>query len=74
MKPGDLVRVKGFNDHSIGVILGLRTSSTDFHDATRSRPWVYANIMWGRVPIGFQSLNTDNGIFELSIDMLEIVK
>lgn len=75
MKPGDLVKIKTRSpeDKGIGVILGIRVSDTDFHDTTRSKPYVYANILWGKIPDAFMVFGADGRVFELSVDVLEVV-
>ena len=75
MKPGDLVRLKRpWKEECVGIIIDLRVSETDFHDKTRSKPYIYANILWSKVPIEFQAISGNNNLFELATDILEIVK
>lgn len=76
MKPGDIVRLKRpwKGERGIGIIIDLRVSETDFHDKTRSKPYIYANILWSKVPIEFQAISGNNNLFELATDILEIVK
>lgn len=75
MKRGDLVRLKNTKEKDdVGIILDIRVSDTDFHDVTRSKPYIYANILWGKVPNSFRALSSENNTFELSVDVLEVVK
>lgn len=73
MKPGDLVRLKGFTKKNAGIVLKVRRSVTDFHDSAGRKPYVFAEVLWGEMPFEFMKMARGGKVLELSEHLLEVI-